>query len=121
MERELYKQLNLDLKIGKLNKNFKLSQHFELLHNSFIKLQNSKYYFNLTDNNSLIRKDQLLLNLQYNNIIYHSYGYAFDECLGFVEEFFTYFLNYELTTGRWSPNFTENIQQVFFILNKYFN
>lgn len=119
MERELFKILDLELRIGKLNKKFELSDDFEWIHNNFILFYKQENYFNLTSNINVKRKDQLLLNLQYNNLIYGYNIYNYTDYCKYVEEFFTYFLNYELTTGRCSPEFPKNVKKIFYILNKY--
>lgn len=123
--RDLYDILYLDLRNGKLNKNFKLSKHFVMIHNhnvnnsGYTNNNNNNKYFEIDADIKATRKDQLLLNLQYNNLI-NSYNiYDFHEYYQHAEEFFTYFLNYELTTDRWSPSFPQLIENIFSILNKY--
>lgn len=121
MERELYKILDLDLRVGRLNKRFELSREFEKLHNDYIGFVDKKFYFNLEPNIKVNRKDQLLLNLQYNNLLYSYNIHDYNDYCNYVEEFCTYFLNYEVITGYCSPKFTENIKNIFSILNKYNN
>lgn len=121
MENELYKHLDLDLRIGKLNKNFQLSEQFINIHNVFVRSLDSKDYFDLNLEINVKRKDQLLLNLQYNNLIYSLNVYRYDDYLRYMEEFFTYFLNYEVVTRRGSPSFPQIVMNIFNIINRYQN
>lgn len=121
MERELYRILDIDYRISKLNNHFELSHQFEWLHDNYIKIQDSRKYFELHPYIKVKRRDQLILNLQYNNLLYSCNIYNFIDYCSYAEEFFTYFLNYELTTGRCSPQFPNIIKTIFNILNKYTN
>lgn len=118
MERALYKALDIDLRIGKLTKDFQLSEQFERTHDYYVQKHNdSRKHFNLEPNIEAKRKDQLLLNLQYNNLLLSHHVYEYKDYVNYTEEFFTYFLNYELTTGRCSPQFPQIIKNIFQILN----
>lgn len=119
MERELYTIIKLDLKIGKINKKYILSKQFTSLHDKFVNLNNRNNYFYLNPDIKVKRKDQLILNIQYNNLFYGFYLYEYKEYCRCAEEFFTYFLNYEIITGICSPDFPSNIKNIFSILNKY--
>lgn len=119
IERDLYIILNSNLKNCIANKHFELSKDFEILHNEYIKIYNSKKYFFLDTKIKVKRKDQLLLNLQYNNLIYTFNIHSYEDYCKHVEEFFTCFLNYELTTGRCSQDFPTLIKNIYNILNKY--
>lgn len=117
MDRELYRILDLDFRICKRNKHFQVSEEFKLLHRYFVDMHDSRNYFQLTPKIKVKRKDQLLLNLQYNNLLNGIYTY--EDYLCYTEEFFTYVINYELTTGNCAPNFADNIQEIYQILNKF--
>lgn len=120
MDRELYRVLDLDFRLSKLNKRFELSNQFEVLHDVFITMfGDESTYFELAPQIKAKRKDQLLLNLQYNNLLYGYQVYRYEDYLLYAEEFFTYFLNYEMTTHRCSPQFPTNIRKVFRILNQF--
>lgn len=119
MEREIFRSLNTDLRLGKINKKFVLSEQFDWVHKQFVLSSNKETHFNLEPSITVKRKDQLLLNLQYNNLLYGYNIYDYHDYCKYTEEFFTYFINYELTTGRVSPNFPKIIRNVFKILNKY--
>ena len=121
MDRELYRILDLDFRICKRNKNFRLSQEFIVLHNHFVATLDRKRYFTLTPRIRVKRFDQLLLNLQYNNLLHGYNVYSYEDYCRYTEEFLTYMLNYELTTGNGNADFPENIQQIFAILNRYFD
>lgn len=115
----MYKVLDIDMRIGKINKNFQLSDKFVWLHDEFVQKNKSEEYFTLDSNINVKMKDQLLLNIQYNNLL-HGYGiYNFDVYCKYTEEFFTYFLNYEIITNRCNPQFPIIIKNIFEILNKY--
>lgn len=119
MDREMFKVLDVDMRISKLNKNFKLSDRFIWLHDNFVKNNKSEDYFVLNSNIKVERKDQLLLNIQYNNLLYGYGVYNYDVYYKYAEEFFTYFLNYEIITNRCNPEFPTIIKNIFEILNKY--
>lgn len=119
MEIELYKTLDLDLRISKLNKNFQLSDEFTNYHNIFVRTLNPANYFTLSSEINVNRKDQLLLNIQYNNLLYSLNVYRYDDYVRYAEEFFTYFLNYEITTRRGSPSFPVIVRSIFDILNRF--
>lgn len=119
MERELYKSLDLDLRISRLNKHYILSPQFETLHDSFVGLFSAERYFDLSLESKVQRRDQILLHLQYRSLLYGYGVYPYTQYLRYCEEFFTYFLNYELTTGRCSPQFPQVVRHIFDILNKY--
>lgn len=119
MEREMYKVLDMDMRISKINKHFQLSDQFIWMHDHFVENRSQDEYFSLGSNIKVERKDQLLLNLQYNNLLYGFNMYNYDIYYKYVEEFFTYFLNYEITTGRCNPQFPNIIKNIFQILNKY--
>lgn len=118
MERILYKILYQDFDLSKQYSKYELSKQFEKIHNKFVKLHNPDKYFNISSNITVKRKDQLILNLQYNKLYYGYYVYEQDDYLRYIEEFFSNFLSYELTTGRCSPDFPKNIKELFEILNK---
>lgn len=121
MEILLYQCLELDLRNGELNKNFQLSTQFKEIHRNFIAAYDERKYFALSPDINVQRKDQLLLNLQYNNLLYSGLIYCYDDYYRYVEEFLQYFLSYEMTTGRCSPQFIDNIEKIFNTLNMYHN
>lgn len=119
MERNLFLSLDYDFRLSKLNKKFELSREFDYLHTQFCLLHNSEKYFKLEPRINVKRKDQLLLNLQYNNLLFGFPIYSYEYYCQCAEEFCTYFLNYEIVSGRCSPQFPENIRAIFLILNQY--
>lgn len=118
---DVYRILDLDFRISRYNKKFQLSNQFKALHNNFVRQHNPEHYFNLTENIDVKRNDQLLLNLQYNNLLLGYAIHPYENYCRYTEEFLVYFLNYEMTTGFCSPNFPQNIETIFNILNKYEN
>lgn len=119
MELELYKTLDLDFRISKINKLFILSEEFILVHNTFVKTLNPDNYFTLETNINVKRRDQLLLNIQYNNLLYSLNVCTYEDYCKCAEEFFTYFLNYEIITRHGCPQFPNIIQNIFAVLNKF--
>ncbi|WBR61496.1 hypothetical protein [Drosophila suzukii associated hytrosavirus 1] len=118
MERGLFKTLDLDFRISKIKKKFVLSESFERIHNNYVELF-SRDTFTLSPDIMVKRKDQLLLNLQFNNL-FHSYNmYTYQDYCRYAEEFFTYFLNYEIITGICSPQFPKIIRSIFERLELY--
>lgn len=120
ISRQLYKALNLDLRFSRIEKKYFLSEEFEWLHKKFIETQDSRKFFKLEREIKVKRADQLLLNLQYNNLVNSYHIFSFQDYRNYMEEFFTYFLNYELTTGYCSPLFPNNIKEIFYIVNTYY-
>lgn len=116
---ELYRILDLNIRLSRLNKRFELLNEFKISHDKLVSGRNPRYYFNLSEQINVKRKDQLLLSLQYNKLL-HSYNlYSYEDYYRCTEEFFTYFLNYEMTTLYCSPSFPQIITSIFDILNKY--
>lgn len=115
----LYTTLNLDLKLSKLHGHYELSNEFVYLHDKFVATKDPTKYFTLGPNINVPRKDQLLLNLQYNTLYYGFNIYSYVEYCCQAQEFFTYFLNYEILTERCSAEFPTNVKTIFSILNKY--
>lgn len=116
---ELYKALNMDLSLSRINKRYELSDEFTSLHDSFVRTHDKKYYFTLSKKIDTNRKDRLLLNLQYNNLLLCHSLYIYEDYYRCAEEFFTYFINYEITSGYCSPSFPLIVNSIFNILNMY--
>lgn len=119
MEYEMYRNLFLDIKYGETIHKYTVSQNFIILHNVMVSKIHSEKQFILKANIVAERKDQLLLNLQYNKLLNGLYRYSYEDYKRNMEEFFTYFLNYELITGYWCPEFPNMVQKIFDIFNKY--
>lgn len=119
MEIQLFKFLNLDLSTSKRNKNFQLSDEFIEYHRIFMRNLDSERFFTLQSDITVQRKDQLLLNIQYNNLLYSVNVYMYEDYCRYAEEFFTYMLNYQIVTRRGCPTFPDIIQNIFLLLNKF--
>lgn len=122
MQRDLYSYLSSDMKRGRHNNFYVLSPAFISLHMQFMDTLDIHNVFSLSSSSYEQRKDQLLLNLQYSNLLHGGkrFVYQYDEYYRYTEEFFTYFLNYELTTKNGSHSFIQYIEAIFEILNTCF-
>lgn len=120
MNQSLFQVLDNDFRQSKINRHFKVSEYFKLLHDKFVDRHDRIKYFTLTDVIDVERKDQLLLNLQYINLVYGNV-YDYETFCLHLEEFLTNFLNYEMTTGNCSEHFVHNITVIYDKLNKSLN